>query len=149
MKEWTEELLLADGYKLQNAEITNVSLNFRDHGVLSLDLTLNGGGWGVVYGGYVLGHGYLGAKEFKGSASGMEAIMRIMDVVGVEDLVDLKGKHVRVATKGWGSSVKIIGHFIQRQRKNAVLCHCITCIFAIRFGNKAHSRTCIGMKPSA
>ena len=54
MKEWTEELLLADGYKLQNAEITNVSLNFRDHGVLSLDLTLNGGGWGVVYGGYVL-----------------------------------------------------------------------------------------------
>ena len=115
MKEWTEELLLADGYKLQNAEITNVSLNFRDHGVLSLDLTLNGGVWGVVYGGYVLGHGYLGAKEFKGSASGMEAIMRIMDVVGVEDLVDLKGKHVRVATKGWGSSVKIIGHFIKDQ----------------------------------
>lgn len=36
MKEWTEGLLLADGYKLQNAEITNVSLNFRDHGVLSL-----------------------------------------------------------------------------------------------------------------
>ena len=115
MKEWTEELLLADGYKLQNAEITNVSLNFRDHGVLSLDLTLNGGGGGVVYGGNVLGHGYLGAKEFKGSASGMEAIMRIMDVVGVEDLVDLKGKHVRVATKGWGSSVKIIGHFIKDQ----------------------------------
>lgn len=83
--------------------------------MLSLDLTLNGGGWGVVYGGYVLGHGYLGAKEFKGSASGMEAIMRIMDVVGVEDLVDLKGKHVRVATKGWGSSVKIIGHFIKDQ----------------------------------
>lgn len=115
MKEWTEGLLLADGYKLQNAEITNVSLNFRDHGVLSLDLTLNGGGWGVVYGGYVLGHGYLGAKEFKGSASGMEAIMRIMDVVGVEDLVNLKGKHVRVATKGWGNSVKIIGHFIKDQ----------------------------------
>ena len=108
MKEWTEELLLADGYKLQNAEITNVSLNFRDHGVLSLDLTLNGGGWGVVYGGYALGPGYLGAQEFKGSASGMEA-------VGVEDLVNLKGKHVRVATKGWGSSVKIIGHFIKDQ----------------------------------
>lgn len=115
MKEWTEELLLADGYKLQNAEITNVSLNFRDHGVLSLDLTLNGGGWGAVYGGYVLGHGYLGAKEFKGSASGMEAIMRIMDVVGVEDLVNLKGKHIRVATKEWGNSVKIIGHFIEDQ----------------------------------
>lgn len=114
MKEWTEELLLADGYKLQNAEITNVSLNFRDHGVLSLDLTLNGGGWGVVYGGYALGHGYLGAKEFKGSASGMEAIMRIMDVVGVEDLVDLKGKHVRVATKGVGKLSENHRAFYQR-----------------------------------
>ena len=82
MKEWTEELLLADGYKLQNAEITNVSLNFRDHGVLSFDLTLNGGGWGSGFGGYVLGFGYLGAKEF---------------------------------TKGWGNSVKIIGHFIKDQ----------------------------------
>ena len=65
MKEWTEELLLADGYKLQNAEITNVSLNFRDHGVLSLDLTLNGGGWGVVYGGYVLGHDIWELKNLK------------------------------------------------------------------------------------
>lgn len=96
-----------------NAEITCVSLNFRDHGVLTLDLSLSGGGWGCVYGGYVLGKGYLGAREFKGFASGLEAIMRIMDIVGVEDLINLKGKHVRVATKGWGNSVKIIGNFIK------------------------------------
>ena len=114
MKEWTEELLLADGYKLQNAEITNVSLNFRDHGVLSLDLTLNSGGWGVVYGGYVLGHGYLGAKEFKGSASGMEAIMRIMDVVGVEDLFGFKRKACSGRNKGVGKFSKNHRAFYQR-----------------------------------
>ena len=112
MKQWTEDLLIEDGNKLKNAEITNVSLNFKDHGVLTLDLTLSGGGWGVIYGGYVLGRGHLGAKTFEGGASGLEAIMRIMDVVGVSDLMEMKGKHVRVATKGLGHSVKIIGNFI-------------------------------------
>lgn len=113
MKIWTEEELINDGNRLRNAEITNVSLNFKDHGVLTLDLTLSGGGWGVVFGGYVLGRGYLGAKNFVGYASGLEAIMRIMDVVGVDDLTEMKGEHVRVATKGLGDSVKIIGNFIK------------------------------------
>ena len=39
--------------------------------------------------------------------------MRIMDTVGVEKFQDLKGKYVRVATKGWGDSVKIIGNIIK------------------------------------
>lgn len=83
MKQWTEEELINDGNRLRNAEITNVSLNFKDHGVLTLDLTLSGGGWGVVFGGYALGHGYLGSKNFKGSKTGL------------------------------GHSVKIIGNFIK------------------------------------
>lgn len=113
MKIWTEEELINDGNRLRNAEITNVSLNFKDHGVLTLGFALSGGGWSAVYGGYVLGRGYLGAKNFVGYASGLEAIMRIMDVVGVDDLIKMKGKHVRVATKGLGHSVKIIGNFIK------------------------------------
>lgn len=113
MKIWTEEELINDGYRLRNAEITNVSLNMKDHGALTLDLSLSGNGWGVVYGGYCLGRGYLGAKNFVGYASGLEAIMRIMDVVGVDDLMEMKGKHVRVALKGIGDSVKIIGNFIR------------------------------------
>ena len=36
MKQWTEEELINDGNRLRNAEITNVSLNFKDHGVLPL-----------------------------------------------------------------------------------------------------------------
>lgn len=69
-------------------------------------------GWGVVYGGYCLGKGYLGAEEFEGSAKGMEAVMRIMNVVGVSDLLDMKGKYVRVATKGLGTTVTIIGNIV-------------------------------------
>lgn len=33
-----------------------------------------------------------------------------MRVVGVDSLNDMKGKYVRVATKGWGDTVKIIGN---------------------------------------
>lgn len=114
MKKFTEEELKDLGYELLNAEATNVSLNMKDHGCLTLSITLKGSGWGVVYGGYCLGKGYLGADDdfFKGFAKGMEAIMRIMDVVGVEALEDIKGKYVRIANKGLGSSVKIIGNII-------------------------------------
>lgn len=114
MKKFTEDKLKELGYKLLNAKVEDVSLNMRDCGALTLSITLSGGGWGVVYGGYCLGKGYLGAddKFFSGSAKGMESIMRIMDVVGVEALEDMKNKYVRVASKGLGSSVKIIGNII-------------------------------------
>lgn len=109
----SEETLRKAGYDIRNAEIKNVDLSMADHDVLTLQMTLEGDGWGVVYGGYVLGHGYLGAEEFDGSAKGLESIMRIMDVVGVERFNDMQGKCIRVATKGLGSSVKIIGNLIK------------------------------------
>lgn len=115
MKKYTQEQLTESGYMIKNALITNVDLSMADHGCLTLAMTLEGGGWGVVYGGYCLGKGYLGADDdfFDGSASGMEYLIRIMDTVGVEKFQDLKGKYVRVATKGRGSSVKIIGNIIK------------------------------------
>lgn len=113
MKKYTQDELIETGYEIKNALITNADLSMADYGCLTLAITLDGGGWGVVYGGYCLGHGYLGADDFDGSASGLESIMRIMDVVGVERFQDLKGKYVRVATKGWGGSVKIIGNILK------------------------------------
>ena len=115
MKKYTEEQLKSKGYELLNAKITNVSLNMKNHGCVTLDICLDGSGWGVVYGGYCLGKGYLGAENnfFKGSAQGMEAIIRIMDTIGVDDLDDMVGKYVRVASKGLGSSIKIIGNIIE------------------------------------
>lgn len=120
MKNWTahkcpdhDQVSLTDaGYEIENAKIISADLSMEECGVLTLSLVLEGAGWGCAYGGYVLGHGYLGAEEFKGSAKGMESIMRIMDVVGVEKFIDLKGKIVRVAARGWGGSIKIIGNVI-------------------------------------
>ena len=114
MKNYTYDKLTESGYSIENALIKNVDLSMADHGCLTLAMTLEGGGWGVVYGVYCLGKGYLGADDdfFNGSAAGMEYLMRIMDTVGVEKFQDLRGKYIRVATKGLGSSVKIIGNII-------------------------------------
>lgn len=117
MKKYTREILEKAGYEIKNAKITSVSLNMENHGCLTLDICLEGNGWGVCFGGYCLGKGYVDADEnfFKGSDSGMEAIMRIMDVVGVSDLLKMKGEYVRVATSGWGGTVKIIGNIVEEK----------------------------------
>lgn len=116
MKKYTAETLIAEKYKLENALIKNVSLSSSAYCCLTFDLTLEGSGWGCVYGGYCLGKVYPDSYEkdtYECSAAGMEVIMRIMDVVGVSRLEDMKGKYVRVATKKWGDSVKIIGNIIK------------------------------------
>ena len=114
MTKWTESKLIKEGYEIQNALITKVDLSMADHGCLVLELTLEGGGWGVVFGGEVIGKGYVGAKDdyWEGYESGIEYIMRIMDIAKCERLNDLKNKYIRVAHKGWGSSVKIIGNIL-------------------------------------
>ena len=112
MKKWSEEKLISAGYKIENAKVTHVDLSMADHGVICLEMTLEGNGWGVVFGGLVLGKGYVGAKEFNGSPDGMEYIMRIMDTLNSSKFNNMVGKYVRVATKGWGESVKIIGNII-------------------------------------
>ena len=115
MKKYTQEQLIEAGYTIKNALIESVDLSMADHGCLTLSMNLEGSGWGVTYGGYCLGKGYLGADDdfFDGSAAGMEYLMRIMDIVGVERFQSLKGKYVRVATKGQGGIVKIIGNILE------------------------------------
>lgn len=112
MKKWSEEKLISAGYKIKNARVTHVDLSMADHGAICLEMTLKGNGWGVVFGGVVLGQGYVDAKEFNGSAEGMEYIMRIMDTLNSSKFNDMFGRYVRVATKGWGESVKIIGNIM-------------------------------------
>lgn len=100
------------GYEILNAKITNVDLSMADHGCITLNMPIEGSGWACCYGGICLGHGCLGADSFDCSPKSMEYIMRIMDVVGVERFSDLKGKYIRVATKSWGDTLKLIGNII-------------------------------------
>lgn len=115
MKKWTEKELIESGYTIQNAKITNADLSTENYCCCDMPITLDGGGWSVVYGGYCLGKGGTSYKidEIEGSKQGMAAILTIMRVVGVDSMNDMKGKYVRVAVKGWGDSVKIIGNIIK------------------------------------
>lgn len=99
--------------EIQNAKITKVDLSMADHGCLTLELVIEGNGWGCCVGGYVLGHGYVGAEEFNGSSKGIEEIMRIMDVVGVSRFSEMKNKYIRVEIEGWGDSIHKIGNIIE------------------------------------
>lgn len=117
MIDWTEEKLIAEGYKIQNARITHIDLSTENYCCADLRITLDGGGWGVTYGGYKLAHAgtYIKREEIEGNKRGFEAILYIMWVLDTDSLYDLKDKYVRVATKGWGSTVKIIGHILKDQ----------------------------------
>lgn len=123
MKKWTKDLLEANGYELRNAYIKNVSFGMKDYGFLSLELTLEGDGWGVNYMGPSIGRKYYingesikdgNAANFEGYEGGAEAIVRILDVVDCPEFESLKGKYIRAATKR-GKSVKIIGNIIKDQ----------------------------------
>ena len=86
MKKYTAQTLTDEGYTIENAQITNVSLSTTNYCCLSLDLTLKAASWDVVYGGYCLGKVYPDSYEkdsYEGSAIGMEGILCIMDVGGV------------------------------------------------------------------
>ena len=99
---------------IENAKITGTRISMADHGCLTFSLMLEGAGWGCSYGGYCIGHGYLGAKELKAdSGNGLVAIMKIMDTVDVERWEDLKGKYVRCKVKRWGETIDEIGNLIE------------------------------------
>lgn len=105
--------------KISNAKITGVSISMADHEMLTFWVSVKGWGWGCNVGGYGIGRGYLGAEpdEFTAeSGCGLEAMMRIMDAVGVEKWEDLVGKYCRVGHDGPGSTITGIGHIIDEDK---------------------------------
>lgn len=92
---------------IENAKITGTKISMEDHGCLTFDLVVEGKGWGCCIGGYAIGHGYLNSDYWDATGAGLVAMMKIMNTVGVSKWEDLKGKHIRVESEGWG---KIIVH---------------------------------------
>lgn len=100
--------------EIKNAKITGVSLGYEDHGVFTCNLTLDYGGGGQSFGGYTLDEPKRKNGKFLGrfgTAYGMEFLIRILKVVGVETWEDLKGKSVRVDAS-W-DKVHRIGNYLR------------------------------------
>lgn len=100
--------------EIKNAKITSTSLGYEDHGILTFGLCLDiSGGGGVIYGGFAL-DGYDKEKKKRVcDAKSMECITEIMNVVGVKNWEDLKGKYIRIQTNGWGSTIDTIGNLME------------------------------------
>lgn len=100
---------------IKNAIITSATLTAKDHGLLSAWLTLDYGGSGEGFGGYVL---YL-PKSFTHHGLLSHAghfIWRCMEVAGVERWEDLAGRTIRVRTdsdKSFGGAIEAIGHIVK------------------------------------
>lgn len=102
--------------EIYNVKITGTAITMADHGCLTFYVTVEGAGMGCSLGGYCIGHGYLGSKEFRAEkGNGLVAMMNIMDVVGAEKWEDLKGKYCRVACNRFGETVDEIGNLIDEK----------------------------------
>ena len=49
------------------------------------------------------------------SASGLEAISKILEVVGVRTWEELKGKYIRIEDNGWGETIDKIGNLMEEK----------------------------------
>ena len=99
--------------EISNAKITGTKLGFDDHGFFTFSIAVEGDGFGCNLGGYALSCYDKATLKRKGSEYGLNVIMRILEVVGVEHWEDLKGKYVRVTHNGPGSTMHTLGNIIK------------------------------------
>lgn len=99
--------------EIVNAQITDVTLGYEDHNILTFGLTIQFGCSGCVYGGVALDGYDKEQGERIPSAKGMQCLTEIMKVVGVRNWEDLKGKYIRVVDAGLGHSLDTIGNLME------------------------------------
>lgn len=99
--------------KIVNAQITNVTLGYGDHGILTFGLTIKFGCSGCVYGGFALDNYNKPLGRRIPTAKGFQCLTEIMKVVGVRNWEDLQGKYIRVVDSGIGSTLDKIGNLME------------------------------------
>lgn len=100
--------------KISNAKITNVTLGYEDHGILTFYITLEiENGNTCVFGCYALDSWDKEKNKRVCSAKSMECLTEIMNVVGVRNWEDLNGKYIRIEYNGLGSTIDTIGNIMK------------------------------------
>lgn len=99
--------------EIKNARITDTMLGREDHGIMTFSVYVHTEHYDCGVGGYGLDY-YDRSKETRVfTAKGLEAISRILEVVGVDRWERLPGKYVRIKDNGWGKPIDEIGNLIE------------------------------------
>ena len=99
--------------EIRNAKIDYTMFGREDHGIMTFMIGINISGGGCCgVGGYAIDGYDRETKSRKFTAKGLEAISKILEVVGVDTWEQLKGKYIRVKDNGWGSTVDEIGNLM-------------------------------------
>lgn len=100
--------------EIKNAQITGTMLGREDHGIMTFVIYIKFEDAQCGIGGYCLDY-YDGSIEQRVySAKGMEAISRILEVVGVDTWEELKDRYIRVKKNG-RSPIDEIGNLMEEK----------------------------------
>lgn len=99
--------------EIKNAKITGTMLGREDHGIMTFSIYIHTDMYDCGVGGYALDGYDREAKTRVFSAKSMEAVSKVLEVVGVDTWEKLPGKYIRVKDAGWGSTIDEIGNLIE------------------------------------
>ena len=103
------EAYIKKGYEVMNALIEYADITTEEYPTVSIQLKLPRGS--VIYGGYSFAKRVNGDFKLDGWEKGMTAILRIMEVAGVDHWNKLKGSAIRAILKD--DRIYAIAHFLE------------------------------------
>ena len=101
-KEMLEKTISTHTLEIENCRIKSTALGLENHNVMSMDLNLEGNGWGVSFGGFRIDGEY-----------GMECLKELLNTLEVGKYEDLKGMYVRALNEGLGGRCLAVGHLMK------------------------------------
>ena len=101
--------------EVRNAKITDTKLGREDNGIFTCVIFVEFDHCVCGIGGYCLDGYDENLEERVFSDKSMEAISRILDVVGVDNWEDLPGKYIRIKDDGLGSTIDEIGNLMEEK----------------------------------
>ena len=101
--------------EIRNAKITSTMLGREDHGIMTFMIFVEFDGCRCGIGGYALDYYDRDTQTRVFNIKDMEAISKILDVVGVDKWEDLPGKYIRIKDNGWGSTIDEIGNLMEEK----------------------------------
>lgn len=111
MKSTSTKMLRESKYAIENGTLSKAGI-YDANGVACIEAVVHFDGVGVTLGGLTCGQFNPHYKTFRGTHYGMEALLWLMAVAGVERSDELGGQYVRVAFDETGRA-RYIGHIVQ------------------------------------